>query len=153
MRFLMSTRPSVSRTSRRLLVLGTLVATIVGGLAYTFTVNPPGLSAAERLSAHLHPRMPISAVQQQAELLGFAWQVHPTSPEPGSSGSPGRESTIHIICHQRPINGTVESGRHGAIEVCEELRLAPSFGALFASHSCNIVFRGGEIERFWLYAD
>ena len=153
MRFLMSMRPSVSRTSRRLLVLGTLAITIVGWIAYAFTVNPPWLSAAERLSAHLHPRMPISAVQQQAELLGFAWQVHAMSPEPSSSGSPGRKSAIHIICHQRPINGTVERGRHGAIEVCEELRLAPSFGMFFASHSCNIVFTGGEIERFWLYAD
>ncbi len=152
MRCLMSTQPAVNRTSRGCLVLGILVAAIMGWLVYAFIATLPMFSAAARLSARLDLRMPISAVQQQAEQLGFVWQVHPTAPEPGASGSPGRDSTILVTCHHRPINRPVESGR-GTIDVCEELRLAPSFGQLFASHACNIVFKGGEIEQVWLYSD
>lgn len=39
------------------------------------------------------------------------------------------------------------------IAVCEERHLVPSHGMLFASHACQIVFKGGEIEQFWLYSD
>lgn len=148
MRFLMSTRPSI----RRLLVPGTLVA-IVGWLVYAFIATLPVFSPAGRLCADLHVRMPISGVQQNAERLGFAWQVHPTAPERGASGSPGRDSAIHIECHERPVNGTVENGQRGMIDVCEEHHLVPSHGMLFASHACQIVFKGGEIEQFWLYSD
>ena len=153
MRCLMSTQPAVNRTSRGCLVLGILVAAIMGWLVYAFIATLPMFSAAARLSARLDLRMPISAVQQQAEQLGFVWQVHPTAPEPGASGSPGRDSVIHIDCHERPVNGTVENGQRGMIDVCEEHHLVPSHGMLFASHACQIVFKGGEIEQVWLYSD
>ncbi len=98
-------------------MLGILVAAMMGWLVYAFIATLPMFSAAARLCADLHPRMPISTVQQQAELLGYAWQVHPTAPEPGASGSPGRDSAIHINCHERPVNGTVENGQRGMIDV------------------------------------
>jgi hypothetical protein len=99
-------------------------AAVLTALVIASTVNPP----ARRLAAQLRKDMPLGDVRKRAIALGFAWRV----------GAPR-----HVICHS--------DGRGRAL--CENLDRARSFGAMFSSASCDIVFKGQAVEAWWFYMD